>query len=81
MIQTDGSITADDVGQNADIIAGAGSTVTGRSAHEVSATTIAGTAQLRLIDYFRAADNDLASANSKWIVKINEHIHRAAAGI
>jgi hypothetical protein len=80
-IQTAGTITADDRGQNADIVAGAGSTTTGRSAHEVSATTGTGTAQLRLIDYKRSPDNDVTLANSRWIVKINEHMHVDTTGI
>ncbi len=81
LIQSDGTIEAVDKGNNADIVAGAGSTTTGRSAHEVSATTGTGTAQLRLIDYERSPDNDVTAANSNWIVKINEHFHVDVTGV
>jgi len=80
-IQSDGIITSVDQGNNAEIVPTAGSTVTGRSAMEVSATTIAGTAQLRLIRPIKRADNDITLTNGRWIVYINEHAYRTAAGI
>ena len=79
-IQSDGTITIDDTGDNAEIVAGAGSTTTGRSAHEVSSTTIVGAAQLRLIRPVKRADNDVTLANGRWVVMINEHSYRTAAG-
>lgn len=78
-IQEDGNATAAVVGSNADIVAGAGSTTTGLSAHELDssdATTNDGSpasAQLRIIDYVRKEDNDITLSNAKFVVMINEH--------
>jgi len=80
-VQTDGTITADDAGNNADVTAGSGSTTTSISAHEVSATTGTGTAQLRLVRPVPREDNDVTAANSDWEVFINEHQNRSTTGI
>lgn len=80
-IQTDGTITADDAGNNADLVAGSGSTTTSISAHEVSGTTGTSTAQLRLIRPVPRDDNDVTAANSEWEVVINEHMFKTTTGI
>ena len=80
-IQTDGSITAVDAGNNADVTATAGATASSMSRHEVSATTTNTTAQLRLIRPTPREDNDVTAANSNWEVVINEHLFKSTAGI
>lgn len=78
-IQEDGNMTTAVIGSNGDIVAGAGSTTTGRSAHELDSSDVttndgsAASAQLRVIDVVDSPDNDGALANAKWIVMINEH--------
>ena len=81
LIQTSGSLALTDVQGNVEIVAGTGSTTTGRSAHEINTTVTAATAQIRLVRPDGASDNDLASANSKWIVRINEHLNSNTVGL
>lgn len=72
-VQADGAVTADDVGQLADMISThAGSTTTGQSGQEVNSSTGTGTAQLRIID--KVADPENAwGANVELEVLIWEH--------
>jgi hypothetical protein len=79
-IQSDGIITADDAGNNADVTATAGDTATGGSRHEVSATTGTATAQLRLLRPINREDNDVTLTNSDWEVLINEHTLKSTTG-
>ena len=69
--------------KNADFIAGAGSTTTGYSGWMLDSSTINTTAtlQMRLLRGVHRADNEMASANAKWLVKINLHSLRNATGI
>lgn len=85
-VQEDGLVSqlaATDVGANIDLIAGAGSTTTGRSAHELDSDTVtsAGSAQFRLVDYIRREDNEVGVANSRWIVRVHESHLNATNGI
>lgn len=78
------ALTSAAKGSNADVLATAGSTTTGRSAHELDRSTITdgspGSAQLELIDYVDRVDNE-AGDFAKWIVRINEHLHRETTGL
>lgn len=67
------NLAATDVGTNIDLIAGAGSTTTGVSAHELdsSTATAAGTAQLRVVKLVEREDNAVG-ANAKWLVRVFE---------
>ena len=76
-VQSDGTTEAVDQGTNADVTPGSGSTTTGRSAHEMSATNGTAIAQLRLIRPVKRADNDVSLANGRWVVKINEHQYQS----
>lgn len=71
--------------KNIDMVAGAGSTVTGFSGWQLASNTIGtgATLQMRLIAGVRRANNAMGTAqtNSKWLVKINLHSLRAAAGV
>ena len=79
-IQSDGVITADDAGNNADVTPTAGDTATGGSRHEVSATTGTAIAQLRLLRPIDREDNDVTLTNSDWEVLINEHTLKSTTG-
>lgn len=73
-VQTsNGTSAVGDVGLNANLVVGAGSTTTGLSAMTANQGTIAVTAtfQLRIMGFSQRADNDDTAANSKWLVKIN----------
>lgn len=75
------ALVAGDAGSNCDVLATAGSTVTGQSAHEIDrSTVVATTAQLRLIRLIDRADNAHGDY-AKWEVLINEHVYKATAGV
>ena len=80
-MQTDGTITYTDIGNNAEIVATAGSTTKGHSLQEVSSTTITATAQLRIVAPVNRPDNEVANANSNWVVRINENHYTKLAGV
>ena len=72
-------------GSNADLVSThAGSTKTGRSGMELDSSSItAATAQFRIVDVVSDEyNNDTASANGNYLVRINEGLHYAnTAGI
>lgn len=78
----DSGLAATDVGLNADIVVAAGSTTTGVSNMEIDGTTEATTADepLKIMGAVNRPDNDLSSANSKWLVYFNQHAYRSDAG-
>ena len=81
-VQCAGSLAQTDVGLNADISYTSGSTKTGMSAVEVSATTAATSAQLRIMGFSGdPTNNELGSANVNAIVSINEHFYRDKTGV
>lgn len=69
--------------KNADLIAGAGSNVTGFSGWMLDSSTIqtTNTLQLRLVRGIIRPDNVMASSFAKWLVKINLHSLRNLTGI
>jgi hypothetical protein len=81
-IQSAGTVTQADVGANADMTTiGAGSSTTGISSAEISATTASGTAQLRIIGLSKDPDNsDTSAANGNVYVLINEHAYTQTIG-
>lgn len=77
-IQADGTLTPADVGLNGVLIyTHAGSTVTGRSGAELDTTsTVPATTaamQLKIVRFMNREDNDMAAANSKALVMINNN--------
>ena len=83
-IQAEGSLTyAATVGKNVDIVYTAGATINGQSKVEIKdEAPIAATRQLRVIGPCHDPENsDLASANSNWVVRINESVYQPAAGV
>jgi len=74
-IQDNATLGQTAVGDNADQVYAAGSTVNGQSKSELGAAA-GGTAQLRIIRISEDPDNsDIASANANWIVRFNEHLY------
>ena len=85
-LQEDGDttpLTADECGENVDIIAGTGSTTTGRSNAEIdSDSNGTATAQLRLLGLEQPIDgNNAIGANARWLVLINEHELKSTTGV
>jgi hypothetical protein len=81
-----GSVVQTVVGNNADSAYTAGSTITGISALEISGTTAATSAQLRIVGISTDPENSTlgtgsASANVNMIVKINEHFYAQVTGV
>lgn len=69
--------------KNANLVAGAGSTVTGYSGWMLDSSTINTTAtlQMRIIQALRETDNTPGSTNAKWLVKANLHSMNNTTGI
>jgi hypothetical protein len=81
-----GSVVQTVVGNNADIVYTSGSTITGISAVEISGTTAATSAQLRIVGVSSDPENSTlgtgsASTNVNLIVKINEHFYAQTTGV
>lgn len=76
-----GALAAADVGLNADMIAGSGSTVTGLSGFQLDTSTKATTATLqwRIEGFVPRVDNEIG-ANAKVLVRINLPTTTGAAG-
>ena len=75
-----GSIPVTAVGNNADIVATAGSTTTGLSGMVLDSSDVVTTAQqLRILRLADRPDNALGNY-AKWLVMINEHIYRTTVG-
>ena len=79
-VQSDGSPAQTNIGNCADVVAGAGSTVTGQSGFELNSSMGTGTATCKIIGLFDAPENAFG-ANAVVEVLINEHILKATAGI
>ena len=81
-----GSVVQTVVGNNADIVYASGSTVDGQSGVEISGTTAATSAQLRIVGISGDPENNTLgtgsqSANVNMIVKINEHFYAQTTGV
>ena len=78
--QSAGTPAQTNIGNCADIVAGAGSTTTGTSGFEISGTMAAGTAQTKIVAIYDAPENSFG-ANAVMEVLINEHLLKDSAGI
>ena len=81
-----GSVVQTVVGNNADIVYTSGSTADGQSGVEISGTTAATSAQLRIVGFSGDPENNTLgtgsqSANVNMIVKINEHFYAQTTGV
>ena len=79
-IQSAGTTAQTNIGNCADVVAGAGSTITGQSGFEISGTMAAGTATCKIMALYDAPENTFG-ANAVMEVLINEHILKDGAGI
>lgn len=70
-----GALAATSVGLNASAIVGSGSTTTGQSGMQLDTSTAATTAtlELKIMEFVQRPDNEVATANAKVLVKINNH--------
>jgi hypothetical protein len=76
-----GALSADEVGENADITVAAGNTTTGLSGMELdSSDHKTATAQLRILGLVKKPDNAIGT-NAKWLVMINEHAYKTTTGV
>ncbi len=77
------TIAVSDIGSNADIVVGAGSTVTGLSGMELNSDTTAATAglQLKLIGFVDRPSNQVGVANQDVLVTINQNMAFNDAGV
>ncbi len=80
------ALTAGDIGRNVDIVATAGSTVTGISGMEIDSDSVAdATKQLRLHSVSNKLGNSLGSTtagdNAIWIVSLNETQDKLGTGV
>lgn len=74
------ALAVTEIGNNADVVVGSGSTTTGQSAMEIdSSTAVTTTANLRILRLVDRPDNVLGD-NAKWLVMINEHVYRTTVG-
>ena len=79
-VQSAGSPAQTNIGNCADVVAGAGSTTTGQSGFEISGTMAAGTATCKIMALYDAPENAFG-ANAVMEVLINEHLYKDSAGI
>tara|TARA_R110000744_G_scaffold1266_2_gene4459 strand:+ start:411 stop:962 length:552 start_codon:yes stop_codon:yes gene_type:complete len=78
--QSAGTTAQTNIGNCADVVAGAGSTTTGTSGMELSGTMALGTATCKIIALYDAPDNAFG-ANAVMEVLISEHLLKDNAGI
>ena len=79
-VQSAGSPAQTNIGNCADVVAGAGSTTTGQSGFEISGTMAAGTATCKILGLYDSPDNAFGT-NAIMEVLINEHLLKDSAGI
>jgi hypothetical protein len=79
-VQSAGTPAQTNIGNCADIVAGAGSTLTGQSGFEISGTMAAASAQTKILALYDAPENSFG-ANAVMEVLINEHLLKGTAGI
>jgi hypothetical protein len=79
-IQSAGTPAQTSIGECADVVAGAGSTTTGRSGFSLNGTMSNGTATCKILALHDTPDNSMAQY-AVLEVLINEHVLKATAGI
>ena len=79
-VQSAGTPAQTNIGNCADVVAGAGSTTTGISGFEISGTMSNGTATCKILGVYDGPENALG-ANAIMEVVINEHLLKDSAGI
>ena len=79
-VQSAGSPAQTNIGNCADVVAGAGSTTTGQSGFEISGTMANGTATCKILALHDNPNNAFGS-NAVMEVVLNEHLLKDSAGI
>jgi hypothetical protein len=79
-VQSAGSPAQTNIGNCADVVAGAGSTTTGQSGFEISGTMAASAATCKILALVDSPENAFG-ANAVMEVLINEHVLKDSAGI
>lgn len=76
------ALTAAEVGLNANVVVGSGSTTTGMSGMELDNATEAATADLdlKIIGLVKRPDNAFGE-HAKWLVQINTHSYSSSSGV
>lgn len=79
IVQCDEGLTQAQIGKNADVVAGTGSTTTGQSAMELDSSTIdnAAALNLKIVGLYNVPGNEFGT-NAVAVVKINEHLFGSA---
>lgn len=77
-----GALAVTDISLNADFVATAGSSTTGRSAEQLDTSTKATTAALplKILGFVDRVDNEIGSSNAKVLVLINNHQRGSSTG-
>ena len=80
--QCDGTLAVTDIGLNADVTLGAGSTTTGASGMEIAASGAATTqaTPLKIMGLVEREDNDVSTDNANWLVMLNLHAYKNEGG-
>jgi hypothetical protein len=81
-----GALAIASIGLNASIVVGSGSTTTGRSGMQLDTSSVNTTAtlELKIMGFVTRPENEMAVANAKVLVKINNHqlgSHTGTAGV
>lgn len=77
-----GALAVTDIGLNADLVSGSGSTISGLSGWELDSNTANTTATLQLrIERLMEREDNAIGNQAKWLVAINLHTLRNATGI
>lgn len=82
IIQANGSVTAADIGLNADFVVTNANSTTGRSQVQLNTATVNVTATLplKIIGLYEVDDNELATANPRLVCSFNIHELKADLG-
>ena len=84
-LQSEAAVALADIGLNADIVVGTGSTVSGISANELGATLdTTATRPVKVLQFVDRPDNEINAADNKVLVLINNHSygsHTGTAGV
>lgn len=76
-----GALATTDIGNNADLVAAAGSTYTKRSGYMLDSSTKATTsAQVRIVGFDQTVNNTIGGTSPVWLVSIVEATETPAAG-
>lgn len=76
-----GALATTDIGNNADLVGGTGSTVTRRSGYMLdSSTKVTTTAQVRIVGFDQTIGNTIGGTGPVWLVSIVEATETPSAG-